>query len=145
VRREAPDAIEPAVVLAAVKDAACRWRDGPKTGHPWPPLRAAARGACGSGRKDGADRTKGWDERLVSTGSISVKSLTPTPSREPLKPSTGATVRDRSERCPQSIGITVRFRRDPQPGRSRPFNIRLSGRKPELARGLMSSVMRKIG
>jgi hypothetical protein len=41
-----------------------------------------------------------------------VKSLTPTPSREPLKPSTGATVRDRSERCPQSIGITVRFRRD---------------------------------
>ena len=32
VRREAPDAIEPAVVLAAVKDATRRWRGGPKTG-----------------------------------------------------------------------------------------------------------------
>jgi hypothetical protein len=30
----APDAVEPAVVLAAVKDASRRWRGGPKTGHP---------------------------------------------------------------------------------------------------------------
>ena len=29
-----PDAIEDAVVLAAVKDAARRWRGGPKAGHP---------------------------------------------------------------------------------------------------------------
>ena len=47
--------------------------------------------------------------------------LTITPPSEPLKRSTGAAVRDhrnavrdRSERCPQSIGITVRFRRNPQ-------------------------------
>src|SRR5271166_5768534 len=33
-----PEAIEPAVVLAAVKDASRRWRGGPKTGHPGPPL-----------------------------------------------------------------------------------------------------------
>jgi hypothetical protein len=29
-----PDAIEDAVVLAAVKDASRRWGGGPKTGHP---------------------------------------------------------------------------------------------------------------
>ena len=29
-----PDAIDDAVVLAAVKDASRRWRGGPKTGHP---------------------------------------------------------------------------------------------------------------
>jgi hypothetical protein len=29
-----PDAIEHAVVLAVVKDAARRWSGGPKTGHP---------------------------------------------------------------------------------------------------------------
>jgi hypothetical protein len=29
-----PDATEHAVVLTAVKDAARRWRGGPKTGHP---------------------------------------------------------------------------------------------------------------
>jgi hypothetical protein len=30
----APDAVEHAVVLAAVKNAARRYRGGPKTGHP---------------------------------------------------------------------------------------------------------------
>jgi hypothetical protein len=53
---------------------------------------------------------------------VSVRGLTPTPPSEPLKPSTGTAVRDhrnavrdRSEyRCPQSIGITVRIRRNPQ-------------------------------
>src|ERR1700691_1424988 len=52
----------------------------------------------------------------------SVQNLTTTPPSEPLKWSTGAAVRDhrnavrdRSERCPQSIGITVRIRRNPQP------------------------------
>src|ERR1700691_3441926 len=50
----------------------------------------------------------------------SVQNLTTTPPSEPLKWSTGAVrdhrnaVRDRSERCPQSIGITVRIRRNPQ-------------------------------
>jgi len=52
--------VEPAVVLAAVKDASRRWRGGPKTGHPWPPLRAPACRARRSGRKDGGDRTEGW-------------------------------------------------------------------------------------
>jgi hypothetical protein len=49
-----PDAIEAAVVLAAVKDAARRWRGGPKTGHPWPPLRAAAGISRRSGWKNGS-------------------------------------------------------------------------------------------
>src|ERR1700722_13957571 len=51
----------------------------------------------------------------------SVENLTTTPPSEPLKWSTAAAVRDhrnavrdRSERCPQSIGITVRIRRNPQ-------------------------------
>src|SRR6266853_684444 len=51
----------------------------------------------------------------------SVENLTTTPPSEPLKWSTGAAVRDhrnpvrdQSERCPQSIGITVRIRRNPQ-------------------------------
>ena len=46
--------------------------------------------------------------------------LTRMPPREPLKPSTGAAVRNHrnavrngSERCPQLIGIPVRFRRNP--------------------------------
>src|ERR1700719_1146717 len=50
----------------------------------------------------------------------SVENLTTTPPSEPLKWSTAAAVRDhrnavrdRSERCPQSIGITVRIRRNP--------------------------------
>lgn len=30
----APDALERAIVLAAVKDATRRWRGGPKMGHP---------------------------------------------------------------------------------------------------------------
>jgi hypothetical protein len=68
----------------------------------------------------------------------SVENLTTTPPSEPFKWSTGAAVRDhrnavrdhrnavrdhrnavrdRSERCPQSIGITVRIRRNPQPSR----------------------------
>jgi hypothetical protein len=50
-------------VLAAVKDAARAWpEDGPS-------LTAAARAGTSSvqaGRKDGADRTKGWDRRRQS-------------------------------------------------------------------------------
>lgn len=53
-----PDTIDHAVVLAAVKDAA---RDWPENGPSLRPLCAPASRACGSGRKDGADRTKGWD------------------------------------------------------------------------------------
>src|SRR5579872_4230509 len=52
----------------------------------------------------------------------SAENLTTIPPSEPLKWSTGAAVRDhrnavrdRSERCPQSIGITVRIRWNPQP------------------------------
>src|SRR5579872_3702629 len=51
----------------------------------------------------------------------SAENLTTIPPSEPLKWSTGAAVRDhrnavrdRSERCPQSIGITVRIRWNPQ-------------------------------
>src|SRR5882724_3105629 len=63
----------------------------------------------------------------------SAENLTTTPPSEPLKWSTGAAVRDhrnavrdRSERCPQSIGITVRFRRNPHPI-GIPFNQALNG------------------
>src|ERR1700686_780172 len=49
-------------------------------------VRVGAEGWCRSNQRMGRE--------LVSTWCTSVKSLTPTPPREPLKPSTGAAVRD---------------------------------------------------